>query len=360
MKHSQFSLLRLSSLLFCCLLAAVIHAANPPQGGSHRHISGTAYYADTGQPAEHIFVDLVSAGGLLITTATTTASGTFEFQDLDPEVYELAVHIQDYEPISVSIDLSFTSSYGNELVLHKRGEAAAKSAAAGKSVSTHLLGMSSKAQEAYAAGNDALYKLNKPANAIVDFKKAIKAESKFYEAYEALGWAYQQSGKSADAEDAFRKSIEVSGGKYTPADVGLGAVLLNTQRLAEGEKALRQAIAVDAKSWQAYYELGRAMLMQGEVADALKNAEQAKTFQPGAPAIYRLLANIHIRLHDSAALLADLDAYIKIDPASPAGQRARAMRDQLARSMPSTTPAPTLRSGASAIPVNQYIPARLN
>lgn len=360
MKHSQFSVLRLWSLLFCCLLAATSHAANPPQGSSRRHISGAAFYADTGQPAEHIFVDLISAGGSLITTATTTASGTFDFYNLDPEVYELAVHISDYDPVSVSIDLSFTSSNGNELVLHKRGEAAGKSGAAGKSVSTHLLGMSSKAQEAYAAGNDALYKQNKPADAVVDFKKAIKAESKFYEAYEALGWAYQQSGKSADAEDAFRKSIEVSGGKYAPADVGLGAVLLNAQRLAEGEKTLRQAIALDAKSWQAYYELGRAMLMQGEVAEALKNAEQAKTFQPGAPAIYRLLANIHIRLHDSAALLADLDAYVKIDSASPAGQRAKQMRDQLAKSMPSAEPPPTLKNGASAIPVSQYIPVRPN
>jgi tetratricopeptide (TPR) repeat protein len=320
---------------------------------NRRTISGAAYYADSGQPAEHIFVDLLTQGGSTVATATTTGSGSFEFVDLGPDVYQLSVHSNDYEPISVSIDLSFNSSSGNELILRKRGDVMVKPA--GKSVSARLLSLPQKAQQAYAEGNDDLYKKNKPANAITEFTKAVKAAPEFYEAYEALGWACVASGKSADAEDAFRKSIKVSSEKYAPANVGLGALLLDTQRLAEAEKILQQALLLDAKSWRAFYELGRAKLMQGEVAEALKNAQQAAQLQPGAPSVYRLLANIHVRLRDPVALLADLDAYIKLDPSSPAGLHAKEMRDQVAKEVPATPPPSSHFSNADTVkPVSQY------
>ena len=352
MNHSHRSSYRFALFIFCSLLANGTLAANPPQMGN-RVISGTAYYGDTGQPAEHIFVDLLTQGGSNIGTATTTASGSFEFVNLGPEVYQLSVRSNDYEPISISIDLSFNSSSGNELILRKRANLMAKPG--GNSVSARLLALPQKAQEAYGAGTDDLYKKNKPGDAIAEFNKAVKAAPGFYEAYEALGWAYVASGKSADAEEAFRKSIKISEDKYAPADVALGALLLDTQRLGEAEKTLRQALALDAKSWRAFYELGRAKLMQGEVAEALKNAQQAMQLQPGAPSVYRLLANIHIRLRDPAALLADLDAYIKLDPSSPAGLHAKEMRDQAAKLVPATPPPSSRFSNADTIkPISQY------
>jgi tetratricopeptide (TPR) repeat protein len=352
MKDSHFTSLRFAPLFLCLLLVAGANAASAAQM-ERRSISGAAYYADTGQPAEHIFVDLLTQGGSVIGTATTSANGSFEFVDLGPVVYQLSVHLNDYEPLIVSLDLSFNSSSGNELVLHKRSDLMAKPA--GNAVSAHLLSLPSKAQDAYATGTDDLYKKNKPADAIAEFEKAVKDAPGFYEAYEALGWAYQGSGRTADAEDAFRKSIKASNDKYAPADVGLGALLLDTQRLSEAEKTLQQALTLDPKSWRAFYELGRAMLMQDKIAEALKNAEQARALEPRAPSIYRLLANIHIRLHDNASLLDDLDSYVKLDPSSPAGQRAKAMRDQVAKTMPATPPPSSqFRNTNSAIPASQY------
>lgn len=352
MRDSRFSALPLVPLLLCSFLVPGYAAAKPPQM-SGRMISGSAYYAETGQPAEHIFVNLLTQGGSTVATATTDPSGSFEFVNLAQGIYQLSVHSNDYEPIDVSIDLSFNSSSGNELILHKRGDVMVKPA--GNSVSVRLLSLPQKAQQAYADGNDDLYKKNKPADAVAEFTKAVKDAPQFYEAYEALGWADVASGKSADAEDAFRKSIKISGDKYAPADVGLGALLLDTQRLTEGEKTLRRALAIDAKSWRAFYELGRVKLMQGELVEALKNAQQAAQLQPNAPSIYRLLANIHIQLRDPAALLADLDAYIKLDPSSPAGLHAKQMRDQVAKSVPATPPPPSRFSNADTVkPVSQY------
>jgi tetratricopeptide (TPR) repeat protein len=155
-----------------------------------------------------------------------------------------------------------------------------------------------------------------------------------------MGWAYAQMGKSSDAEKAFRKSSETSKDSYAPADIGLGTLLLDTKRVLEGESALHHALELDAKSWRAYYELGRASLMENKIEDALKNALQAKTLQPKAPAVYKLLAIIHIKQNNGTDLLDDLDSYIQLDPKSPAGQRAKELRDQVAKMLPAKAPNP--------------------
>ena len=50
---------------------------------------------------------------------------------------------------------------------------------------------------------------------------------------------------------------------------------------------------------------------------------------PNAAIIYRLLANVHMREKDYPALLEDIDAYLKIDPNSPAGAHAKEMRAEV-------------------------------
>lgn len=279
-----------------------------------------------------------------MTTATTAANGDFSFLNLTPQVYQLSVRSQDYEPVTVSVDLSFTSVNGQSLVLRKRGSMGKQPE--GQSVSVHLLSLPAKAREAYDKGNQELYQKNDPQDAIHDFEKAVKAAPDCYECFEGMGWANAQMGKSSDAEKDFRKSIETSKDSYALADIGLGALLLNTQKVSEGEKALHRALELDAKSWRACYELGRASLMENKLNDALKEALQARTLEPKAPSVYRLLAIIHIKQNDGVDLLDDLDSYIKLDPSSPAGQRAKELRQQVAKMVPAKTPKPPGQTSA--------------
>jgi hypothetical protein len=55
--------------------------------------------------------------------------------------------------------------------------------------------------------------------------------------------------------------------------------------------------------------------------------------------IYRLLSNIHLQQKDYPALLEDLDAYVKLDPDSPAGARAKEIRDQVQQKIAQEKPA---------------------
>lgn len=305
-----------------------------------RSCSGTVYYADTGNPAPQVEVELRNSEGLVVAHATTNDVGGFLFTGFSGGVYELTINILDYEPVSEKVDLSFTSSHGNVLDLQKRG-AVMRPHSGGPAVSAHQLSMPEKARDAYDAGKKKLYQ-DKDAQAGLDkFQEAIAAAPRFYEAYEQIGMAYLQLGKTADAEAAVRKSIELSEDKYAAADVDLGELLLDKRQYAEGEKIVRHGLELDPKSWLGHYELGRALFLENRVADAQKSAEECRALKPDFPMVYRLLSNIHISQHDNAALLQDLDAYIKLDPDSPASARAKQMRDRLQRTAkptPTSTP----------------------
>ncbi len=117
--------------------------------------------------------------------------------------------------------------------------------------------------------------------------------------------------------------------KYGEADVGLGSLMLDRRDFSLAEKTIRRGIELNPQFWLGPYELGRAMLDQHRIDDARKFAEQAQVLAPLTPIVYRLLSNIHLQQKDYPALIQDLDAYIKLDPDSPAGLRAKQMRAEV-------------------------------
>jgi regulator of sirC expression with transglutaminase-like and TPR domain len=56
--------------------------------------------------------------------------------------------------------------------------------------------------------------------------------------------------------------------------------------------------------------------------------------------VYRLLSNIHLQQKDYPALLQDIDQYLKLDPDSPAGVRAKELREQVQHIMAVEHPVP--------------------
>ncbi len=140
-------------------------------------------------------------------------------------------------------------------------------------------------------------------------------------------------GTRADAEKSFRKSIEVSNDKFGEPVIGLASFLIDSGDLAQSEKMTRHGLELSPNSWFGYYQLGRLLFAEKKIADAQKSAEQARSLSPDSAIIYRLLSNIHLSQKNYPALLEDLDAYIKLDPASPAGSRAKEIREQVAQKL---------------------------
>ena len=164
---------------------------------------------------------------------------------------------------------------------------------------------------------------------LADFQQAVAIAPAYYEAYYQIALAGLLLGQRDLAEKSFRKAIEVSGDTYGDANIGLGTALLDKRDFYEGEKTIRRGIELSPDSWLGHYELGRALLNQDRIEDAEKAALQARSLAPNAAVIYRLLSNVHLRQKNYPAVLNDIDAYLKLDPNSPAGIRAKQMREEV-------------------------------
>jgi tetratricopeptide (TPR) repeat protein len=98
-------------------------------------------------------------------------------------------------------------------------------------------------------------------------------------AYLELGWSYRRQGKFVQAEEAFKRAIEINP-KNDQAYIELGWCYHNEGKLPQAEEALKRAIELNPKSDQAYFELGRSYHNQGKFPQAKEAFKRAIEINP--------------------------------------------------------------------------------
>jgi Tfp pilus assembly protein PilF len=328
--------------LSLCYFVLLPHQASAQRGGTGGSVNtvsvtGTVFSESHNQRVSQASVRLCDSGGNQVAETFANDSGEFFFRGIERTTYILSISANGFQSQDLHVDLSFGSDRGMSVYLKPRPGTSPAPAPA-SSVSTHEMSMPQKARDLFASGEKKIYQDKNPKGGLQDLQQAIAFAPGYYEAYYHIGMAYVSLGSSSEAEKAFRQSIDISGDKYGEAAVGLGAVLVNQGNSAEGEKDIRHGIELNPNFWLGYYELGRVLLNQKNFADAGKAAEQARSLAPAAPIVYRLLSNVHLNEKNYPALLQDLDAYIKLDPDSAAGIRAKELRTQVAQKVGDAKP----------------------
>jgi len=106
-------------------------------------------------------------------------------------------------------------------------------------------------------------------------------------------------------------------------------VALCTQKqYSEAEEAVRAGldqVPVDAAG---NFTLAWILFNAGRLAEAEKAARQAVLSNANLASAYLLLAQIHVRQSDLAAVVSELDAYLRLDPEGPHNAEARALRTE--------------------------------
>jgi tetratricopeptide (TPR) repeat protein len=295
-------------------------------------IAGNVYYGSDYNAAKNVPVTLYDSEHTILETQNTSDDGQFRFGTLRRATYIIVVDIPGYERVSLDVDVSMASDKG--LAIYLKSTARPQEAQQLKTVSVHELSMPQKARELVDSAMKKLYKDHDPPAALADLQQAVALAPGYYEALYQTGMAQLTLGDRAAAEKSFRSSFEQSSHTYAEASVGLGAALLDLGNPSEAEQSVRRGLQLNPNLWLGHYEMGRVLLQQKHLADALASAEQARLLAPNVPIVYRLLSNIHLQQKNYPALLADLDAYLKLDHTSPAGLRAKQLRDQLASKQP--------------------------
>lgn len=315
----------LSRALLAMLFSTVTCLAQFPTLG-HGSISGTVLFAGSNQPAEGVNVEVRLVSGRQGTTTLTDRRGKFAVGELAPGTYIINVEELGCEPIQQRVRVDFNSK---PLLLHLDRTNSALSA---ELVSARELSIPSKARHAFQNGIQHLAR-NDFAGSLPQFQRAIAETPGYYEAYHLIGVAHLELAHPVEAEQAFRKSIELSAGGYAQPQLALGALLCDQKRFGEAEQFLRKGVELDDTSWIGHYALARALFALNRLDEAERAADDAVFRKANLPEAYLLLADIHIRQHNYSAVLENLNDYLGLDPDSEMSVKVRAIQQDARRAL---------------------------
>ncbi len=199
-------------------------------------------------------------------------------------------------------------------------------------ISARQLAIPEKAVKAYNKGTQRFAHKDWPGS-VAEFQRAIAAYKDFYEAYYKIGLADLELQLNAQAEAAFRKSIELSDGRFAPALFGLGLTLGNGKQFDDALAFIRLGLALEPTSTRGNFTLAWVLYNAGRVVEAEQSARQAVLYAPDFAMAHLLLAQIDRRLNHSAAMVEELDTYLRLEPDNPRSAGVRAVRDDAARSL---------------------------
>ncbi|HXP81470.1 MAG TPA: carboxypeptidase regulatory-like domain-containing protein [Verrucomicrobiae bacterium] len=322
-------LLRRLPVFFLLLALGVLpgSAQNAPSRRAVFSIGGSIRDESDHHAMESISVTLKQLTGNIVNSVFTRGNGDFEFDGLGNGDYIVEINVRDYERFQQTVTISGASRMGLSIFLSRTGKAA--NPPIQLSISAHQLSVPHKAHDEFEKGMSLIYMKSDYRAAITQFQLAIKDFPTYYEAYAEEGNAYYQLEEMGPAEEALQKSVDLSSGQYADAMFTLAAILTDTKRFKEAEAVSRRGISVDSSSWRGPFELARALTALKQPEEAEKSAQQSRDLMPDNPPVYLLLANIHIQRKDYAALLRDLDDYLRLAPIGPEADQARKTRERV-------------------------------
>jgi Flp pilus assembly protein TadD len=307
---------------------------NPGIGTPQTHtytVSGSVSDADSHNRIDSVRVDLRAFTGGTVATTFTSGNGNFTFSNIASGTYQMVVEQMGYQPFMQEVDIE-GPIYG--LTVELRGKPVASAAVHGPAtVSQRELSIPQKAHDAMQKGLELLYKKSDYPGSIKQFERAAQAFPDYYEAYTQMGVAYLHMNNTADAEQSFRKSMDLSKEKYADAYFWLASMRSDQQNFAEAEPLARKSVELDPNSWQANSELARALIGLNRPDEAEKSAQAALKLRPDNALLYLILANAHTELQNDQALLDDLNNYLRLAPNGPFAEQVRKQQKELQQAL---------------------------
>jgi tetratricopeptide (TPR) repeat protein len=168
-------------------------------------------------------------------------------------------------------------------------------------------------EDAMSKGEDLLFKKHDAKASLDEFKKAIKLDPWYGQAYMLLGLAQMQLQQWSDAQWAFEEAAKVEPGN-AKAYLGAGSALNEQKDYAEAQKPLQRSLEIRPDSAEAHYELARSLWGLGKWQAADPHVRQAIELNKDYAGPHALMGNIYIERQDPEAALAEFEEYLRLDP----------------------------------------------
>jgi Tfp pilus assembly protein PilF len=190
-------------------------------------------------------------------------------------------------------------------------------------VSARELSISERARKQYQEAQKCLSRRDVD-GAVSHLERAVEIAPQYSIAWNNLGTIAYQSRRFADAERYFRRALEQDRTAFEPL-VNLGGVLLTVGKLDEALEYNLGAVLARPNDALANSQLGMTYFAVDSLNLAEKYLEIAKRLDPGHFSHPQLtLAAIHLRRHEPAKAVGELEDFLQRHPDSPRAAELRA------------------------------------
>lgn len=180
-------------------------------------------------------------------------------------------------------------------------------------ISAQELAMPAEAQRAFEKGTSLLVK-GDAEGSIPLLRRALEKAPKSYRCHHNLGLALYRLGQLDESALEFQRSIDLTGGSFAPSLFALSMILYRNGEFRQAESVIQNGLLMDPGSGVGKYCLALVQYSLGRIDEAERNARDAVSRVNAQTDAYMLLARIHERSHNPYAVIADVQAYLKLDP----------------------------------------------
>ncbi len=293
--------------------------------GSLNFLSGSVHSAD-GHPVRDARVEVHALGsGQVVASAYTMPNGGFEFSNLPRGLYEVVV-ASGIQQVRERVEL-FQSDLRVQLVLPTQA-ADADPLSANSTVSVAQFKVPDKARKLYQKAQQAFQK-QKFAQAQEHVEKALQIFPNYAQALTLRGLLKLQDDKAQDACTDLETAIKADYG-YAMGYIVLGAAYNFLQRYDDSIRVLGRGIGLQPSSWQAYFEMSKALLGKGEYDAALRQVNKAAELAPAnySP-IHLVRAHALLGIKDYTQAVGELEQFLGANPNGPDSARVRDTLNQV-------------------------------
>ena len=177
-------------------------------------------------------------------------------------------------------------------------------------------------------GQQLLFKEHNAKASVDEFKRAIKLDPWYEQAYMLLGLAQMQLRQWGDAQWAFEEAAKVQPDN-AKAFLGVGSALNEQQNYAEAQKALEHCLDLNPESAEAHYEMARTLAGSGKWDAAAPHAQRAIAINPEYAGPHALMGDVYLQNDHPEAALHEFQEYLRLDPGGSLAPQVKQMIAQL-------------------------------
>ncbi len=314
--------------LLSFLLAAGAVCAQDFDATQRRMLNGHVMIAPGTPPTGRAMVVLFNSIHIELTSTTTSTSGTFSFTNVPAGEYKIVIRLAGFEETTVDVTVPRGASFITLPMIIIKPLPRPETDATPETVDAALYRMKDSVRKEYLKARDALDK-GKAEQARELLSRVVQAAPTFATAYHFLGVSQTLLGQFADAEGSFQRALalnEKSGDSF----FGLGRVLNLLNRPGEALPVIARGLEVMPDSPLGMFEKSRAHFLLNDFVEA-EHAARLSLKQPtqAPPEVRLILANCYLNLRRFSEAATQLDLYISQQPFSPSAPKAREVLNRL-------------------------------